>query len=59
MQLKDFNKRSLVPDPSAENTLMEETRFLGVVVLKGALVSVVAPYDGTQEIDNPFADEEE
>eukprot|EP01064_Diplonema_japonicum_P024941 TRINITY_DN35759_c0_g1_i1.p1 TRINITY_DN35759_c0_g1~~TRINITY_DN35759_c0_g1_i1.p1 ORF type:complete len:130 (+),score=29.74 TRINITY_DN35759_c0_g1_i1:46-390(+) len=57
--LTDFSKRNLIPDPEEPDTLVEETRFLGVVVCKGSLVTVVSPYDGTEEIENPFAVDEE
>lgn len=34
------------------------TRRLGLVVCKGSAVMCVYPADGTEEIDNPFADAE-
>nr|WGM49942.1 LSm7 [Diplonema papillatum] len=54
---EDPSKRSLIPDPASPDSMVEETRFLGVVVCKGTLVLVVSPYDGTEEIENPFAGE--
>ena len=35
------------------------TRSIGLVVCKGSAVMCVYPADGTEEIDNPFADAEE
>ena len=34
--------------------MTDATRSLGLVVLRGTAVMVVAPTDGTEEIANPF-----
>eukprot|EP01063_Lacrimia_lanifica_P032156 TRINITY_DN5443_c0_g2_i1.p2 TRINITY_DN5443_c0_g2~~TRINITY_DN5443_c0_g2_i1.p2 ORF type:complete len:114 (+),score=52.00 TRINITY_DN5443_c0_g2_i1:70-411(+) len=57
--ISDPNKRSLVPDPDTPNQMVEETRFLGVCVVKGTLVVCISPYDGSEEIENPFGEEDE
>eukprot|EP01079_Euglenida_sp_SAG-EU17-18_P010241 gene10241-271_t len=51
-RLDDPYKRRLVEDPNDKNTLVEETRYLGCVVLRGTAVMVVTPYDGTEEFVN-------
>lgn len=33
----------------------EATRSLGLVVARGTLLVVISPVDGSQEIENPFA----
>ena len=37
----------------------ESTRTLGLVVARGTLLVLVSPVDGSEEISNPFAQEEE
>ena len=42
-------------DPEDPLRVTDATRSLGLVVLRGTAVMVVAPTDGTEEIANPFA----
>lgn len=42
-------------DPDDPLRVTDATRSLGLVVLRGTAVMVVAPTDGTEEIANPFA----
>ncbi len=42
-------------DPDDPLRVTDATRALGLVVLRGTAVMVVAPLDGTEEIANPFA----
>eukprot|EP01060_Flectonema_neradi_P013827 TRINITY_DN20565_c0_g1_i1.p1 TRINITY_DN20565_c0_g1~~TRINITY_DN20565_c0_g1_i1.p1 ORF type:complete len:111 (+),score=27.92 TRINITY_DN20565_c0_g1_i1:76-408(+) len=51
-------KRRLSPDPNSPGMMVEETRYLGVIICKGTLVCVISPHDGIEEIENPFAEEE-
>jgi U6 snRNA-associated Sm-like protein LSm7 len=44
-------------DPDDPLRVTDATRSLGLVVLRGTAVMVVAPTDGTEEIANPFAAE--
>jgi U6 snRNA-associated Sm-like protein LSm7 len=37
----------------------ESTRQLGLVVARGPLLVMISPVDGSEEIPNPFAQEEE
>jgi U6 snRNA-associated Sm-like protein LSm7 len=37
----------------------DKTRKLGLVVVRGTQVSLVAPQEGAEEIANPFITEEE
>ena len=46
-------------DPDDPLRLTEATRSLGLVVLRGTAVMVVAPTDGTEEIANPFLEQGE
>ena len=50
-------------DPTAadQSVVTDKTRKLGLVVVRGTQVSLVAPQDGVEEIANPFlaGDEEE
>jgi U6 snRNA-associated Sm-like protein LSm7 len=39
--------------------LTDDARNLGLVVCRGTSVMLIAPVDGTEEIANPFAEEEE
>ena len=45
-------------DPDDPLRVTEETRSLGLVVLRGTAVMVVLPTDGTEEIANPFLGQE-
>jgi U6 snRNA-associated Sm-like protein LSm7 len=46
---------TFIPDPDDPLRVTDATRPLGLVVLRGTSVMVVAPTDGTEEIANPFA----
>jgi hypothetical protein len=48
-------------DPEDPERVTDKTRKLGLVVVRGTQVSLVAPQDGVEEIANPFlaADDEE
>ncbi len=42
-------------DPEDPLTVTEQTRPLGLIVCRGTAVTLVAPTDGTEAIENPFA----
>jgi len=48
-------------DPEKPEQVTDQTRKLGLVVVRGTQVSLVSPKDGMEEIANPFgiAEEEE
>uniref|UniRef100_K3WSH5 Sm domain-containing protein n=1 Tax=Globisporangium ultimum (strain ATCC 200006 / CBS 805.95 / DAOM BR144) TaxID=431595 RepID=K3WSH5_GLOUD len=46
-------------DPNDEYRLTEETRNVGLVVCRGTSVMLISPVDGTEEIPNPFLQQEE
>lgn len=46
-------------DPSDPYNITDETRKLGVVVLRGPSLMMVTPMEGFEEIDNPFLAEDE
>ena len=50
--------RPYAADPEDPLRVTDATRSLGLVVLRGTAVMVVAPTDGTEEIANPFANAE-
>lgn len=41
-------------DPEDENVLLDKTRDLGTVVVRGPLLLSLSPVDGSEVIDNPF-----
>ena len=41
-------------DPKDMQRITENTRKLGLVVIRGTQVSLVSPKDGMEEIANPF-----
>jgi len=43
-----------IRDPYDPYKLTDKTRSLGLTVLRGTSVMLIAPVDGTQEIANPF-----
>jgi len=51
--------RETLRDPEDPLKLSSLTRFLGLVVLRGTAVMVVAPTEGLEEIANPFVAQEE
>ena len=42
-----------------ENAVVMAERKLGLVVCRGPAVMLISPMDGTEEIENPFVQEEE
>lgn len=40
--------------PRSDDEGNESTRSLGLVVARGTLLTMIAPSDGSQEIENPF-----
>ena len=46
-------------DPSDMERITNDTRKLGLVVIRGTQVSLVSPKDGMEEISNPFLTVEE
>jgi U6 snRNA-associated Sm-like protein LSm7 len=47
-----------VRDPKDEYRITDETRKVGLVVCRGTSVMLVSPVDGTEEIPNPFLQQE-
>jgi U6 snRNA-associated Sm-like protein LSm7 len=45
-------------DPEDLLKITDETRNLGLVVVRGTAVTVVAPNEGVEQIENPFIQEE-
>jgi len=45
-------------DPDDPYRLTDETRVLGLTVCRGSQVSLIYPADGTEEIANPFLQQE-
>eukprot|EP00474_Spongospora_subterranea_P009437 CRZ09895.1 hypothetical protein [Spongospora subterranea] len=45
-------------DPEDPYRLTDQTRSLGLTVCRGSAVMLIAPVDGTEEIDNPFQQEQ-
>jgi U6 snRNA-associated Sm-like protein LSm7 len=41
-------------DPEDPSTITDQTRKLGLVVVRGTQVSLVSPEEGMEEIANPF-----
>lgn len=48
----------LLRDPSDEYRVTDATRQIGLVVCRGTSVMLISPVDGTEEIANPFLQEE-
>ena len=46
-------------DPEDSEKVTDQTRKLGLVVVRGTQVSLVSPQDGVEEIANPFLVAEE
>jgi U6 snRNA-associated Sm-like protein LSm7 len=51
--------KEFVRDPYDPYKLTDATRNLGLTVARGTAVMMVCPVDGTQEIANPFLQQEE
>lgn len=41
-------------DPEDDNKLLDQTRDLGMVVVRGPLLLSISPVDGSEVIENPF-----
>lgn len=48
-----------IRDPEDPSTITDQTRKLGLVVVRGTQVSLVSPEEGMEEIANPFVASEE
>ncbi|CUM51168.1 unnamed protein product [Debaryomyces tyrocola] len=48
-----------IRDPEDDNVLTEKTRDIGFVVVRGPSLLTISPVDGSEIIDNPFANQEE
>lgn len=46
-------------DPTDASSVTEQTRAVGLVVCRGTSVMLISPVDGTEEIANPFLQQEE
>lgn len=46
-------------DPEDDNVLTDKTRDIGFVVVRGPSLLTISPVDGSEIIDNPFANQEE
>jgi hypothetical protein len=46
-------------DPEDSEQVTDQTRKLGLVVVRGTQVSLVSPQEGVEEIANPFTPVEE
>ncbi|SCP06019.1 U6 snRNA-associated Sm-like protein LSm7, putative [Plasmodium ovale] len=47
-----------IRDPNDCLILTEKTRNIGLVVARGTSVALITPVDGTQEISNPFMEDQ-
>ncbi|KAH7728347.1 U6 snRNA-associated Sm-like protein LSm7 [Aphelenchoides avenae] len=50
------NAVEFLRDPEDMMKMTEETRNLGLIVARGTAITVVAPNEGVELIDNPFID---
>jgi U6 snRNA-associated Sm-like protein LSm7 len=41
-------------DPEDLSNITKETRYLGMIIVRGTQVSLVSPEDDMEEIENPF-----
>ncbi|CAN6659522.1 U6 snRNA-associated Sm-like protein LSm7 [Trichomonascus vanleenenianus] len=46
-------------DPEDENVLLDKTRDLGTVVVRGPLLLSISPVEGIEVIENPFLQQQE
>jgi U6 snRNA-associated Sm-like protein LSm7 len=56
---EDHNKLRWENDPQNPNSLVQVTRSLGIIVCRGTSIMYLCPVEGTEEIENPFIDNEE
>lgn len=52
-----FSKQPLTDPPDEEGNT--STRSLGLLVARGTLLVLIAPVDGSEEIENPFVQAED
>lgn len=52
--LEDTKETLRDPDDPSHRALLNETRDLGTVVVRGPLIQALSPFDGIETIDNPF-----
>lgn len=52
-------QRRLIENASTDDEGNESSRPLGLVVARGTLLVLVSPVDGSEEIANPFVQQEE
>ena len=53
-----LNSKHPDPDPEDSDRVLDKTRKLGLVVVRGTQVSLVSPEDGLEPIANPFVAQE-
>lgn len=60
MYLSPFFSTQKYPglDPEDSDRVLDKTRKLGLVVVRGTQVSLVSPEDGLEPIANPFVAQE-
>jgi U6 snRNA-associated Sm-like protein LSm7 len=46
-------------DPTDDSRVTDETRKIGLVVCRGTSVTLVSPVEGTEEISNPFVQQDD
>ncbi|KIH46875.1 hypothetical protein ANCDUO_23068, partial [Ancylostoma duodenale] len=54
-----IDKKIRVKFQGGREVLFIPPRSLGLIVARGTAITVVAPSDGMEQIDNPFAQQEE
>ena len=60
LPLKNLIPRFLIPNyGESDDSGNETTRSLGLVVVRGTLLVLLSPADGSEEIANPFMQAEE
>ena len=55
---EDKNRRKVMVNEQTGETL-QIARKLGIVVSRGTSIMYISPLNGTEEIDNPFVDDED
>ncbi len=46
----------MILDPKDYSQITDKTRILGLIVVRGTQISLIAPSDEMEEIANPFAE---
>ena len=57
-KLAPFSVSTRKSDPDDSEKVLDKTRKLGLVVVRGTQVSLVSPEDGLEPIANPFVAQE-